>query len=191
MDHRKKINQPVLAFLIYVVSLTNGQPAYSQIKDWTMVVSAQRQDQLLNYPGSPLAPIIKTAVECYRGDSHEHYEDLFYSHGHPIGLRQYNSLDLAAGTSGIIRIQNLGENTEESYAAANAAIRVYTDLFAMRAIVLYIAVPKDSFNNLIEGLEHYGFYKSELATPHFARVTAMLSVVSEPAGRSEEMLYAQ
>jgi hypothetical protein len=155
------------------------------------MISPQRLNQFLDYPGSSLAPVIKTPIEYYQADRRVQYEDLFYSHLQPVGLRQYHTLDLTPGSSGIIRIGNIGKTPEEGYAAANAAIRAYVDVFLTRAILLYIAVPIDSFDNLIDGIQRCGFYLPDTSSNQPGVVVTTLTVMSEPPGRSQTLFFSQ
>jgi hypothetical protein len=187
---KRKANQPALLFICCAL-LFACPAAMAGSNDWTVVVSAKRQDQFLNYPGSKLAPVIKTPVEYDQAGQHVYYEDLYYSQGQPIGLRQYHALDIQPGSAGVIRIKNLGQVADEGSAAANAAIRTYLDLFLHRTLVLYISVSKDAFDNLLQGMERYGFRRFEIQPEKPVFAVTVLRVVSDPPGRSENLLYAQ
>jgi hypothetical protein len=189
MSQYKKMRQRAVWLFSLLACLLTCRPVAAQTHNWTIVVSPQRLDRFLNYPGSTLAPITKTLVEYYQSDKNVRYEDLFYSRCQPVGLRQYHSLDLIAGSSGIIRISNLGQSSEDGCAAANAAIRTFVDVFLTRAILLYIVVPKDSFDNLVEGMEHYGFCQPN-TVGHPGTIVANITLVSEPPGRTISMFYA-
>ena len=187
----KKANWSALTIILCCAFLFACPASEAGPNDWTVTVSAKRQNQFLNYPGSELTPVIMTPIQYDQAGKHVYYEDLYYSKCHPIGLRQYHALDIQPGSSGVIRITNLSQVDEEGCAAANAVIRTYLDLFLARTLVMYISVPKDAFDNLLQGMERYGFRRFEIQPEKPVFAMTVLRVVSDPPGRAENLLYAQ
>lgn len=187
----QKAKLSALCLMASCAALLASPAAKAGHNDWTVTVSAKRQDQFLNYLGSELAPVIKTPIEYDQAGKHVYYQDLYYSHCHPIGLRQYHALDIQPGTSGVIRVKKLSSVSDEGCAAANAVVRTYLDLFLSRILVLYISVPKDAFDNLLQGMEQYGFRRFEIQPEKPVFAVTVVRLVSDPPGRDENLLYAQ
>jgi hypothetical protein len=191
MNHNdKKLH--VLGSLFFFGCFWLGFPliAKAASNGWTVEVSAQRQDLFLNYPGSKLAPVFKVAIECSQRGSQFHYQNIFYSHCNAVGLRQYHALDITPGTAGLIRIKSVPDQiAEEGCAVANAVTRVYLHVYLKGAMLKYVAVPKESFDLIVHGLEHYGFRRFTPVPERPMAAAALLRVISEPAGHAENLSY--
>jgi len=76
-------------------------------------------------------------------------------------------------------------DADECDAVANAAGRLFLDLYLKKYPLYDIVVPKDSFDGIIAAFQRMGFYQSDPSnSPHL-----VLSVVSEPPGLCKAMAY--
>jgi hypothetical protein len=202
---------PLLAVCICLV-LLSAKPASSGSQDWVISITTQEMKKCLEYPESKLTPLVKATVKFEQGydpgDEDEQllakegyidagevkstvYEDIFYSHSAPIGLKRYSKLGIRPGTPGTIKIK-IGETSarqEEAHAAANASVRIFMDAYMRKSALRTIIVPKIDFDLFIEGMQRYGFRPVQMSMDKPVSALVIVSVRSEPAGREQHLGY--
>lgn len=176
----------LLAFFLFLLTplaagATNG---------WEVVIHAAKLPKYFDYPTTSLKSIVKLSVGYQMGDGSVFfpYETLYYNDGLPIGCTKVGPLSLQTGQGGAIRVDFNSDkpmDTDECSAVANAAGRLWLDLYLKKFPVYDIVVPANSFDDVIAAFQHTGFYQTDPSnSPHL-----VLSVVSDPPGRCEAMAF--
>lgn len=186
---RKKIYLSVslilLALFFSLPKDVNCQPT-----EWTITISVQTLNSYLNYSGSALAPIVKASVYYNQSGQSTHYEDIYYSQQQAIGCRQYHALPATQGTAGVISITNLSNNNQQQgYAAANAALRTYLDLYLQKSSVRTVTVMPEYFDNLLQSLVQCGFQPLVIVPDHPFKAKAVLEVTCGQNGPLQYLFY--
>lgn len=180
--------------------------------DWLVTVKTSTLEKCLDFPDSKFKPVIRASVYFEQGlsDLSEEekemqkrgaipdeeikstkFEDVFFSHMHILGLKRYLQLRMKEGTPGIIRIlpSNSMSKQEEANAAANTTLRLFINLYLKKAALRSVFVPRDIFDTYVSELQRYGFRMENVIPGTTNRALLILSVKSEPAGRSCHMGY--
>jgi hypothetical protein len=157
---------------------------------WEVVIRAARLPKYFDYPTTSLNSIVKLSVGYQPGSGSAFfpYETLYYNGGLPIGCTKVGPLSLQTGQGGTIRVDANNDNamdTDECNAIANAAGRMFLDLYLKKFPVYDVVVPGNSFDDVITAFQRTGFYQTDPSnSPHL-----VLSVVSNPPGRCEAMAF--
>lgn len=207
---RAKIS--ISIFFLIGVFLTPCKTSLAAASDWVVTIRTSTLDKCLDYPGSKLKPVIKASVYFEQGLSElsaeekelqklgaipdeeitsTKFEDIFFSHMHPLGLKRYLPLRLKEGTPGIIKIvpSNSLSRHEEANAAANTTVRLFLNLYLHKAALRSISVPRDLYDPYVSELQRYGFRFENIVPGTMNRALVMISVRSDPPGRSTYMGY--
>lgn len=207
-----QLKNSISAFLVGALLLLSNQSGLAAANDWVVTIKTSTLAKCLDYPDSTLKPVIRASVyfEQGLGELSEEekeiqkrgalpdeeitftkYEDIFYSHLHPLGLKRYLALRLKEGTPGVIKIvpSSSASRQEEANAAANATVRLFINLYLRKAALRSILVPRDLFDLYVSELQRYGFRIENVVPGQFNRALVMISVRSEPAGRQYYMGY--
>jgi len=151
-------------------------------QEWQMTITPQKFQRYLDYPGSKLHPLTKVTVTYMQPPNTPLtvYEDLYYTNSQAVGCkRQKDPITIKPGTAGIIKISGIEQN--QSYAAANAVLRVFLDVSLRQCMTKYIQVPYDSFDNVVMSLCNLGMHRHRTTGPE-SGVT--LQIVADKGGQS-------
>jgi hypothetical protein len=158
--------------------------------DWTITVKTTIDNAALNYPTSTLKPMSKLYTEyrltprlCPDGLAHpNHYEDLYYHEGKPIGCRLFNRLNIPQNYQGAIRIVPSKDASESTAAIANAISRLCLDIGVRKAVLTVVFVPADIFSEVKNSLSQFGFYTTQGGP-------IPLFLFSDPYGQRANLYY--
>ncbi len=207
-----QLKYSISTFLVCAAFLLSIHGSLAASNDWVVTIKTSTLEKCLDYPDSNLKPVVRASVyfEQGLGELSEEekeiqkrgappdeevtftkYEDIFYSHLHPLGLKRYLALRIKEGTPGIIKIipSNSASRQEEANAAANATVRLFLNLYLNKTALRSILVPRDLFDPYVSELQRYGFRIENVVPGQFNRALVMISVRSEPAGRHYYMGY--
>lgn len=207
------LKRPKFVFALALYCLLLPQPdAVASVSDWLVTIKTEVLSNCLDFPESKLKPVVRARVYFEqglgeisdeereiqkRGASPDEeitstkYEDIFYSHMHVLGLKRYLPLRLKEGTAGTIRIipSNSLSKQEEANAAANTTVRLFLNLYLNKAALRCVFVPRDIFDTYVTELQRYGFRYENIVPGRVKSALLVLSVRSEPPGRSYYMSY--
>jgi len=176
--------------LVAVLFLLTPISASAANNGWQIVVKAAKLPRWFEYPTSSLKSILKLSVGYQQGDdpTFNPYETLYYNGSLPIGCDKLGQLSLASGAGGTIRVEaNTDQpmDADQCDAVANAAGRLFLDLYLKKYPVYDIVVPATSFDGIIVAFQRSGFYQSDPSNSSHL----VLSVVSDPPGRCQGMAF--
>ncbi len=154
--------------LVFCTTLAIWCPAFAGPKvrdyDWTITIESQELKGLFNYKASKLKDPVKVKVTYLRsGDDPNNatpFEDFWYSpNGKPYGQDKHTKFDIPSGEQIAIKITTREANPQkkEFIAAANAAVRVYSDVFVHKGMISVILAPDDQFDTVVNALEDLNF----------------------------------
>jgi hypothetical protein len=157
---------------------------------WQVTIDSSRLKHYLDYPSSSLKAVLKLSVSFKRDDddSRFQYETFYYSDGVPIGLNKHCHLALAPGSVGTIQVVAAPDSVmpvDESDAVANAAGRLFLDLYSNHCAVYHVIVPAISFDAMVAGFGRNGFHAQ---LPNNSP-SAVLNVMSDPPGKFQAMAF--
>lgn len=198
-------------FLALVACNFHAAPGLARSADWTVTIKTKVVEKCLDYPDSKLQPLIKTSVnfeQSLLADNEQEkeilkrggepdiaipptlYEDIFSSHYRTIGLKRYKHLVVKPGTPGTIKIETASSlPTEEANAAASATVRIFLDLYLSNVALRSVQVPRDVFDSYVQELKKFGFRSEQVIPGRMINALAMISIRSEPAGKSAYLSY--
>jgi hypothetical protein len=163
---------------------------------WQASIVVKTLDNYLDYPGSSLYPVVKTAIvyaqESEGIDKPKAYEDYLYGNAHTIGCARHGPLNVRFGTEGIIFVtqdKKSSMNQTEAHAAANSIGRLFLALSLKRCLIKQIVLPSRSFESILNELFATGFRSAanlNFDQPYSAG--AILQVVSD-AGETTNIMY--
>jgi len=165
--------------------------------DWTVEVNTQQLERQFDYPGSTIAPVVKTELQYYSMAAPENktkYEHIWYGNGKPLGLERLHRLDITQGDGISIRIVHKHNPPayDEHKAAANAILRVLVDAYLNRSPVVSVRLPLASFDTIAGQLRTNP--RINTAADGADRTVdsgVPIFVQSEPAGRTLQLYYFQ
>ena len=165
--------------------------------DWAMFVDVQDGKDYLNYRGSLLHPLTKVRVHLQTfarlsGSSGvpepaKMYDQLWYHKGMPIGSRRQCQLQIPKHHAGAIVISQASLEPDHALAAANASLRLILDLHFKQIHASTILVPKERYDLIVSGFEHYRFLRG--ISPVDGKQMS-INLRSYPTGR-DETFYLQ
>lgn len=178
----------ILALALFLLSPITAHAANSN--GWEIVVRASKLPKYFDFTKTNLKSIVKLSVGYEQGDDStwKPYETMYYNGGQPIGLNKIAPITLSSSAGGQIRIDTKTDkpmDADECDAIANAAGRLFLDLYLKKYPVYDIIVPDASFDNVVNAFQRGGFYQSDPSnSPHL-----VLSIVSDPPGRCQGMAF--
>lgn len=158
-------------------------PETDQWQDWQVTLTTKRVNHYLNYPTSKIGSLVIVNVQYAqpvnsRKIPAKQYENLYYSGDSEktLGCKLLNELNITPGTAGTIKVGSA--NPEDSFAIANAVLRLYLDVSLNRCMVKSVVVPGILVPGVTSAICRQGFHRANLGgggTP--SRIS--LRVVSE------------
>lgn len=184
-----------LAFALCAPQLVIAQ---STDIDWLVTLNTQVLKGMLTFNGSKNHDPVKVHVdylETVKGENAKvSYEDFWYnSLGKPIGQEKFTTYNIRPAEQIVLRVTHKTSNPEnkEFTAAANAALRFYTDSRNHKGVITAIRVPFDSFNGIEAALEQLNFipYEIQAETGSSDVKVPTLLLTSEPPGKAQNLKY--
>lgn len=165
------------------IKLNLKDPGLETECDWAMYLDAQEMQQYLKYPKSRLYPLTRVRIS-YRsfpridGEASESktFEELWYSHRTPVGLRRRMQPQINPESLGIIVLGPVPKK-EQCQALSHALVRLLVELQFKQAITSTVVVPEDNFEQIAEGLSYYRF-EPGLKNTEGKQMSIMLSSAS-------------
>jgi hypothetical protein len=162
--------------------------------DWTMDVKVTSAKNYLSYSGSTLKPLTKLLISYKMNPRFSktptpfiEYEELWFQQGRAIGCRRLHNLDIPATYQGAIRIIPSTDASENSAAISGAIPRLVLDLALRNCVISMLFVPKDIFQDVIDGLSRHNFYPSTNMVGGGATIHLIFS--SNPLGTMQAVDY--
>jgi hypothetical protein len=156
--------------------------------DWAMYLDAQEMQQFLNYPKSTLHPLTRVRIS-YRAfprindeegsappTNSKTFEEVWYAHRTPIGLRRRMQLQIKPESLGMI-VLGPAQKKESCQALSHALVRLLVELQFKQAITSTVVVPEENFDQIAEGLSYYHF-EPGLRNAEGKQMSIMLSSAS-------------
>jgi hypothetical protein len=146
------------ALIITVVTVLSVAPCFAQEpdggyapdkwQDWQLTLTPKTYDHYLDYPTSSIHSMVKVSAGYLQPPNTvpTAYEDFYYTSDRVIGSKLKGELGITPGTAGIIKV--VSANPNESYAVANAVLRIYLDLFLNKCMLKYVLVPGASLTGI-------------------------------------------
>jgi len=140
---------------------------------WVFVVDLPDADSYMKYPNSSLWPITKVRVNLRTYSNSASYENTFYEalwyHFHlPAGLRRYNEIAIAEGTSGAIIVcpgAGSASPLQRPLAITDTIVRLVVDITLRHASAALVLVPEDEYECIVEGLADFHFFPRSPGLP--------------------------
>ena len=189
--------------IVFCTTLALWCPAFAGPKvrdyDWTITLEAQELTGLFNYKASTLKDPVKVKVTYLKaGDDPNNatpYEDFWYApNGKPYGQDKHHTFDIPSGEQIAVRITTKDKNPQakDFIAAANAAVRVYSDVYVHKGMISVIITPDDQFDTVINALQNLNF----APVPEFQAETSIsqkpvLLVASDSNTNKQYLEYTQ
>lgn len=163
--------------------------------DYVVNIQSSELNNFLKYDGSKLFPVTKLAISYkYAPRNQEdkvaapqHYEDLWYSQAAPVGCRRYAPLNISPGSKGAIFLSNT--NSNNPFAAANAAIRIILDSNLLRSNCSVVIVPREMFEAVSSAFGTFGFYRVTVAPESRYPGIISLTLLSKPPGQARQFVF--
>lgn len=147
----------------------------------------------LDYDGSRLSPaeVVKVMCKRARAGSRFRYEDLWYHDGRAIGCKRYRQIGTTGGETIMVSVtrDSALSGSRPAEDIANAIVRIMVDLTVNSAGVSAIVLPQSMFNQVVDSLGSFGFYRKE-ARPETAIPSQIsLHCISDPPGEQTDVYY--
>jgi hypothetical protein len=166
--------------------------------DWIFYFNLDRNDRYLKYPGSSYPGITRVFIDyrlCPRPRNKSmsldrtKFQDLWYHDEQAVGCRRYNDIIMPNQEQGCLYIppDPLVQSSVKSL--TNAVIRTVLELYARKAIITAICVPKDQFDAFVSALGQMNFFRLDVAVPGGPGENMTLHVVTNPKGIERYFYY--
>jgi len=135
--------------------------------DWAMYLDVQDLNQYLNYENSQLHPLTRVrltyrsfprAAKSSAQTDSTTYEEFWYFHRVPLGLKRYRQLQFEPNSLGMIVIGTASGGNDQLAALTNALIRLLIEQQFSNIATTIVLVPESSYAQVAETLKFYHFH---------------------------------
>lgn len=158
--------------------------------EWAAYIHARNSNSFLNYPQSRLTPLTKVSVTFRDGvkSPTKMYEEFWYHHGKPLGMRRLNELTVKTDKVGAIVLGGPEDSADSTHALVNALMRLLLDTQLRHLSTSVVIIPKDQFDDITTALAEYNFRTNE--EPPTSGEQFSITLRSAPYGY-ERVLFLQ
>ncbi|HEY9734409.1 MAG TPA: hypothetical protein V6C89_21040 [Drouetiella sp.] len=136
-------------------------------QDWRLTITTKKIAHFLDYPSSAVGSLTVLSVQYEqpansRKKPPKPYENLYYTGERLLGCKLMDDLNITPGTAGTIKVEQA--NPEDSYAIANAVLRLYLDVSLNRCMTKSVVVPGILFAGVTGAICKQGFHRANVAS---------------------------
>src|SRR5262249_9751811 len=146
------------------------------------------------YPGSLIGPVVAARVSYHKPNRDDIppvvLEDLWYHDWQALGCRRYQEFTLGNNAQVAIEVkQVLNPSPSQSAAAANAAIRIFLEVFSQRNSVAVLIVPDEQMAEIGSYMRKAGFHMGPEPPPEQPVVCSLVIPIVSKSGAARQMLF--
>lgn len=191
----QQIRRALIAVFVVLIAIPGAGIAFDEnedtatMSDVAVELNIEPLKDFLAYSGCRLNPLERVKIGLRRrkssGAAYQPYEELWYHKGQPVGCRRFSALAVDSGERVLLKVRaDLSTPPlERAGAAANAVVRILTDLAVKSSGATGVIIPLDIFDLVVRELERFGFFKLDARPDMGIRSTVNIYLLSEPQGQ--------